>query len=57
MIFRVSIGELAALLDDEMVERPTAEVSRDYLKACSDQVLALYEALPDGVIADPESDG
>ena len=56
MIFRVSIGELSALLDDEMVERPTPEVSRDYLKACSDQVLALYEALPDGLTIDSDGD-
>ena len=55
MIYRVSIGELTALLDDELTdERPTPEVTRDYLKVCADQVVALYEALPDGVMVDPD---
>lgn len=57
MIYRVSIGELTALLDDEMDdERPTPEVSRDYLRACADQVIALYEALPDGLAVDTDGD-
>lgn len=57
MIFRVSIGDLTALLDDELTdERPTPEVSRDYLKACGDQVLAMYEALPDGLVVDTDGD-
>ena len=45
MIYRASIGDCTALLDDEMTdERPTPEHSRDYLRACSDQVIALYQA-------------
>jgi len=48
MIYRVSLGDLTALLDDEITdERPTPEVSRDYLKACADQVMGLYNTLPE----------
>jgi hypothetical protein len=50
MIFRASIGDLSALLDDEMTdERPTPEVAADYLTRCVQGVTALYEAMPDGV--------
>jgi len=57
MIFRCQIGDLSALLDDEMVdERPTPEVSRDYLRACSDQVLAIYQAMPDAAVVDGDGE-
>ena len=46
MIFRVSIGEIVSLLDDELNERPTPEHARDYLKVCGDEVVRVYEALP-----------
>ena len=45
MIFRVAIGEIACLLDDEMDERPTPEHARDYLKVCGDEVLRVYAGL------------
>ena len=48
MIFRASIGDVTALLDDEITdERPTPEHARDYLRACSDETLRLFSALPD----------
>ena len=48
MIYRVSIGDINVLLDDEMTdERPTPEVARDYLRACSDQAETIYGALPE----------
>ena len=46
MIFRVSIGEIVCLLDDELDERPTPEHARDYLKVCGDEVVRVYESLP-----------
>lgn len=52
MIYRVSIGELTALLDDELDERPTPELSRDYLKVCGDEALRMFEALPSEASAD-----
>lgn len=47
MIFRVSIGELTTLLDDEINdERPTPEVAADYLHRCATEVLRVYSELP-----------
>ena len=46
MIFRVNIGDVAVLLDDELDERPTPEHCRDYLKACTDEAARLYDLLP-----------
>jgi hypothetical protein len=53
MIFRVAIGEIACLMDDEMDERPTPEHARDYLKVCGDEVLRVYAGLD--VEADAEA--
>ena len=52
MIFRVSIGELTSLLDDELDERPTPELCRDYLKVCADEALRMYNNLPTEASAD-----
>ena len=60
MIFRASIGELNVLLDDEMVdERPTPEQAEDYLGRCVRSVVKMYDAMPDGVVvdSDTEADG
>ena len=60
MIFRASIGDLNVLLDDEMTEeRPTPEQAEDYLGRCVRGVVKLYEAMPDGITidSDTESDG
>lgn len=56
MIFRVSIGEIVALLDDELNERPTPEHARDYLKVCGDEVVRVYEALPVEATTGDDSD-
>lgn len=56
MIFRVSIGDIACLLDDELDERPTPEHARDYLKACGDEVVRVYEALPVEAMTSGEDD-
>lgn len=52
MIFRVSLGDLSVLLDDELEERPTPEHCRDYLKACTDEALRAYNELPSAAEAD-----
>lgn len=60
MIFRASIGDLNVLLDDEMTdERPTPEVAADYLGRCVSGVMKLYDAMPDGITvdSDTETDG
>ena len=55
MVFRISIGGITTLLDDEMTdERPTPEHARDYLRACTDEDLRIYEALPAEASADTE---
>ena len=53
MIFRVSIGDVAVLLDDELEERPTPEHCRDYLKACTDEAARLYNLLPTEATTEP----
>jgi hypothetical protein len=51
VIYRVSIHEIAVLLDDEMVEeRPTPEVAADYIRRCATEVLRVYSELPDGAL-------
>jgi hypothetical protein len=48
MIYRACIGDYSVLLDDELTdERPTPEVAADYLARCVDQVLKMYDAIPD----------
>lgn len=50
MIYRVSIGNMVdVLLDDELEERATPEVCRDYIRACSDEALRTYLETPDPV--------
>ena len=50
MIYRCVIGSMVEiLLDDELDERPTPEVARDYIRACSDEALRTYLAIPDSV--------
>ncbi|MGZ4519761.1 MAG: hypothetical protein ACXVX9_00125 [Mycobacteriaceae bacterium] len=54
MIFRVSIGELTTLLDDEITdERPTPEVAADYLHRCATEVLRVYTDLPAEALLEP----
>jgi hypothetical protein len=54
VIFRVSIGELTTLLDDEINdERPTPEVAADYLHRCATEVLHLYTELPVEALTEP----
>ena len=59
MIYRVSIGDLVnVLLDDEMTqERPTPEVARDYIRACSDEALRTYNETPAALIVTDGDDG
>lgn len=51
MIYRANIGDVAVLLADELDERPTPEISRDYLRACTDEAARLYSLLPTEVDA------
>jgi hypothetical protein len=54
MIFRVSIGELTTLLDDEINdERPTPEVAADYLHRCATEALRIYTDLPLEALTEP----
>jgi hypothetical protein len=54
MIFRVSIGELTTLLDDEINdERPTPEVAADYLHRCATECLHIYTELPVEALTEP----
>jgi hypothetical protein len=58
MIFRVSIGELTTLLDDEITdERPTPEVAADYLHRCGTEVLRVYTDLPAEALTAQDDDG
>jgi hypothetical protein len=57
VIFRVSIGELTTLLDDEITdERPTPEVAADYLHRCATEVLRVYTDLPAEALAAQDDD-
>ena len=57
MIFRVSLGDINVLLDDDITdERPTPEVCRDFLRACADEALRTYNELPTEAIL-PSADG